>query len=126
MCIFTQDVDGLTDVNAGRLARGDLDHCMVPCTPLGCLELIKKTGMDMTGKRAVVIGRSKIVVCINIEITVWPEIFKGCNFHGLVSQKVFAVYFFADSRIPKPHPIILHALSCIHTHFRWFNFVEAN
>ena len=55
-------MDGLTDVNAGRLARGDLDHCMVPCTPLGCLELIKKTGVGMTGKQAVVIGRSKIVV----------------------------------------------------------------
>lgn len=64
MCtnIIAQDVDGLTDINAGRLARGDLNHCMVPCTPLGCLELIKRTGVDMAGKQAVVIGRSKIVV----------------------------------------------------------------
>lgn len=59
-----QDVDGLTDVNAGRLARGNLDHCMVPCTPLGCMELIKKTGVAMSGKQAVVIGRSKIVVSV--------------------------------------------------------------
>ena len=59
---MVQDVDGLTDVNAGRLARGNLDSCMVPCTPLGCLELIKRTGVNMAGKRAVVIGRSKIVV----------------------------------------------------------------
>ena len=66
MCtVWFQDVDGLTDVNAGRLARGDLDNCMVPCTPLGCLELIKKTGVDLAGKQAVVIGRSKIVVCTN-------------------------------------------------------------
>ena len=57
-----QDVDGLTDVNAGRLARGNIDNCIVPCTPLGCLELIKRTGVSMTGKRVVVIGRSKIVV----------------------------------------------------------------
>lgn len=60
---FIQDVDGLTDVNAGRLARGGLNHCMVPCTPLGCLELIKRTGVEMAGKQAVIIGRSKIVVC---------------------------------------------------------------
>ena len=59
-----QDVDGLTDVNAGRLARGNFDNCMVPCTPLGCLELIKRTGVNVAGKRAVVIGRSKIVVSI--------------------------------------------------------------
>lgn len=59
---YVQDVDGLTDVNAGRLARGDMDHCIVPCTPLGCIELIKKTGVEMTGKQAVIIGRSKIVV----------------------------------------------------------------
>lgn len=57
-----QDVDGLTDVNAGRLARGNVDNCMVPCTPLGCLELIKRTGVNMAGKQVVVIGRSKIVV----------------------------------------------------------------
>ena len=63
MCTIAQDVDGLTDVNAGRLARGDVNHCMVPCTPLGCLELIKRTGVEMAGKQAVVIGRSKIVVC---------------------------------------------------------------
>ena len=60
-----QDVDGLTDVNAGRLARGNVDDCMVPCTPLGCLELIKRTGVNMAGKRVVVIGRSKIVVSVN-------------------------------------------------------------
>ena len=58
----TQDVDGLTEVNAGRLSRGDLSRCVVPCTPLGCLELIKKTGEGVEGKRAVVMGRSKIVV----------------------------------------------------------------
>lgn len=60
--VYIQDVDGLTEVNAGRLARGDIDSCVVPCTPLGCLELIKKTGTDIKGKEAVVLGRSKIVV----------------------------------------------------------------
>lgn len=37
---------------------------MVPCTPNGCLELIKQTGVTISGKKAVVIGRSKIVVSI--------------------------------------------------------------
>ena len=58
----TQDVDGLTEDNAGRLSRGDLANCTIPCTPLGCLELIRRTGEEVEGKRAVVIGRSKIVV----------------------------------------------------------------
>ena len=57
-----KDVDGLTLFNAGRLARGDIKHSMVPCTPLGALELINRTGTSIEGKRAVVVGRSKIVV----------------------------------------------------------------
>ena len=57
-----KDVDGLTLFNAGRLARGDIKHSMIPCTPLGALELINRTGTSIEGKRAVVVGRSKIVV----------------------------------------------------------------
>jgi len=56
-----KDVDGLTADNAAKLCRGDLHACVVPCTPRGCLELITRAGMDVRGKRAVVIGRSKIV-----------------------------------------------------------------
>ena len=36
----------LHDINAGRLSRGELDSCIVPCTPRGCLELIKRTGKE--------------------------------------------------------------------------------
>lgn len=54
-------MDGLTDVNAGRLSRGE-SGCIIACTPLGCVELIKSAGVEIAGKRAVVIGRSKIVV----------------------------------------------------------------
>ncbi|KRY80086.1 C-1-tetrahydrofolate synthase, cytoplasmic [Trichinella pseudospiralis] len=51
-CInFEKDVDGLTLHNAGRLARGELENTIIPCTPKGCLELLKHT----------VVGRSKIV-----------------------------------------------------------------
>ncbi len=59
-------MDGLTDVNAGRLSRGELSNCMVPCTPLGIVELIKSTGTEIAGKTAVVLGRSKIVVCSSL------------------------------------------------------------
>ena len=55
-------MDGLSDVNAGRLSRGE--PCTVACTPLGCVELMKSTGIEISGKRAVVLGRSKIVVSI--------------------------------------------------------------
>jgi methylenetetrahydrofolate dehydrogenase (NADP+)/methenyltetrahydrofolate cyclohydrolase len=54
-----KDVDGFHVINAGRLAVG-LD-AMVPCTPLGCLYLLKQVLGDLTGKDAVVIGRSNIV-----------------------------------------------------------------
>jgi len=60
----TKDVDGLSNENIGKLTSGDLHDCLVPCTPAGCLRLIQHTGVELAGKRAVVIGRSKIVVCI--------------------------------------------------------------
>lgn len=54
-----KDVDGFHPVNAGRLATG-MDG-FVPCTPLGCLMLLKDQLGDLSGKDAVVIGRSNIV-----------------------------------------------------------------
>ena len=54
-----KDVDGFNPVNAGRLAIGL--HGFVPCTPLGCLKLLQAEVGDLSGKTAVVIGRSNIV-----------------------------------------------------------------
>jgi methylenetetrahydrofolate dehydrogenase (NADP+)/methenyltetrahydrofolate cyclohydrolase len=54
-----KDVDGFHVVNAGRLATGG--DALVPCTPLGCLMLLKDRLGDLAGKRAVVVGRSNIV-----------------------------------------------------------------
>jgi methylenetetrahydrofolate dehydrogenase (NADP+)/methenyltetrahydrofolate cyclohydrolase len=55
----TKDVDGFHAVNAGRLALGQ--DATVPCTPLGCLILIREVTRELAGKRAVVVGRSNIV-----------------------------------------------------------------
>jgi methylenetetrahydrofolate dehydrogenase (NADP+)/methenyltetrahydrofolate cyclohydrolase len=54
-----KDVDGFNPVNAGRLAIGL--HGFVPCTPLGCLKLLRAELGDLSGKNAVVVGRSNIV-----------------------------------------------------------------
>ncbi|WP_137391777.1 bifunctional methylenetetrahydrofolate dehydrogenase/methenyltetrahydrofolate cyclohydrolase FolD [Rhodoligotrophos defluvii] len=54
-----KDVDGFHVVNAGLLATGQ--KAMVPCTPLGCLMLLKDTLGDLAGSEAVVVGRSNIV-----------------------------------------------------------------
>jgi methylenetetrahydrofolate dehydrogenase (NADP+)/methenyltetrahydrofolate cyclohydrolase len=54
-----KDVDGFHPVNVGRLSIG-LD-ALVPCTPLGCLILLQRTLGDLSGKDAVVVGRSNIV-----------------------------------------------------------------
>lgn len=55
----SKDVDGFHAVNAGRLALGQ--DTTVPCTPLGCLVLIREVTRELAGKRAVVVGRSNIV-----------------------------------------------------------------
>uniref|UniRef100_A0A2C9JJ80 C-1-tetrahydrofolate synthase, cytoplasmic n=1 Tax=Biomphalaria glabrata TaxID=6526 RepID=A0A2C9JJ80_BIOGL len=67
----SKDVDGLHQDNAGRLSRGDLDTCILPCTPRGCMELIKRTGVDVKGKNAVVLGRSKIVGAPMSDLLLW-------------------------------------------------------
>lgn len=54
-----KDVDGFHPVNVGRLVGGE--PVFIPCTPKGVLQMIDSTGQDITGKRAVVIGRSNIV-----------------------------------------------------------------
>ena len=54
-----KDVDGLTVTNAGRLASGLPG--LAPCTPTGCLMLIKDALGDLTGKTAVVVGRSNLM-----------------------------------------------------------------
>ncbi|MBK0032941.1 bifunctional methylenetetrahydrofolate dehydrogenase/methenyltetrahydrofolate cyclohydrolase FolD [Erwinia sp. S43] len=54
-----KDVDGFHVVNAGRLFTGQ--PSLVPCTPLGCLMLLKNRLGDLTGMKAVVIGKSNIV-----------------------------------------------------------------
>ena len=55
-----KDVDGFHPVNAGKLATGAAD-ALVPCTPLGCLHLLKAELGSLSGLDAVVIGRSNIV-----------------------------------------------------------------
>jgi len=54
-----KDVDGFHSLNAGRLATGL--EALVPCTPLGCLYLLKQELGDLAGLNAVVVGRSNIV-----------------------------------------------------------------
>jgi len=55
-----KDVDGFHPLNVAALAMDD-PSAMVPCTPLGCLELLRAHGIATTGARAVVVGRSLIV-----------------------------------------------------------------
>ena len=57
----SKDVDGFHPMNVGYLASGQMEHAFVPCTPLGCLLLLKNRLGDLSGAEAVVIGRSNIV-----------------------------------------------------------------
>ncbi|MFP3027960.1 MAG: tetrahydrofolate dehydrogenase/cyclohydrolase catalytic domain-containing protein, partial [Wolbachia sp.] len=52
-----KDVDGFHDENVGRLVKGE-KNCLIPCTPKGSLHLIKSIEENLSGKNAVVIGRS--------------------------------------------------------------------
>ena len=53
-----KDVDGFHPINVGKLSSGD--QSIVPCTPLGCLYLIKSVEKNLEGKHAVILGRSNL------------------------------------------------------------------
>ncbi|KAM9435689.1 C-1-tetrahydrofolate synthase, cytoplasmic isoform 1-T2 [Clarias gariepinus] len=73
-----KDVDGLCSINAGKLSRGDLQNCFIPCTPNGCMELLKHTGVSVSGKNAVVVGRSKIVGAPMHNLLMWNHATVTC------------------------------------------------
>ena len=56
-----KDVDGFHPINIGRLSMKRREPLFVPCTPKGIIQLLKRTGVQIPGKRAVVLGRSNIV-----------------------------------------------------------------
>ncbi|XP_050443683.1 C-1-tetrahydrofolate synthase, cytoplasmic [Adelges cooleyi] len=65
-----KDVDGLNIINEGRVAIGDLSG-LIPCTPNGVIQLIKKCGIEIAGCKAVVLGRSKIVGAPVANLLLW-------------------------------------------------------
>jgi methylenetetrahydrofolate dehydrogenase (NADP+)/methenyltetrahydrofolate cyclohydrolase len=56
-----KDVDGFSPINIGRLAQKGREPLFVPCTPFGCIYLLKQAGVEISGANAVVLGRSNIV-----------------------------------------------------------------
>lgn len=56
-----KDVDGFHPINIGRLAQKGREPQFIPCTPHGCIHLLKTSGVELEGANAVVLGRSNIV-----------------------------------------------------------------
>lgn len=56
-----KDADGLTAQNLGQLSRPTGQPLAIPCTPAGCMELLRRHDVDMAGKECVILGRSAIV-----------------------------------------------------------------
>ena len=54
-----KDVDGFSPVNVGKMLTGEA--CFLPCTPAGIVELLRRSGIGIAGKRCVIVGRSNIV-----------------------------------------------------------------
>ncbi|SCU94526.1 LANO_0E07052g1_1 [Lachancea nothofagi CBS 11611] len=59
--LHTKDVDGFHRYNAGELSKKGGEPMFIPCTPNGCIRLLKEAGVNLRGKNAVVLGRSDIV-----------------------------------------------------------------
>lgn len=69
-----KDIDGLTDMNKIKLINNE--PCLIPCTPLGIVELLKYYNIDVSGKNVVIVGRSDLVskplfnLLLNMDATV--------------------------------------------------------
>jgi 5,10-methylene-tetrahydrofolate dehydrogenase/methenyl tetrahydrofolate cyclohydrolase len=61
MIDLEKDVDGFHPVNIGRLAMKGRNPLFIPCTPYGCMVLLEKSGIEISGAEAVIVGRSNIV-----------------------------------------------------------------
>ena len=57
--INSKDIDGLTDINVGRMIIGK--KTLVPCTPLGIMRLLEEYNVELAGKNVVIVGRGKLV-----------------------------------------------------------------
>ncbi len=57
--INSKDVDGLTDINVGRMINGK--KTLIPCTPLGIMRILDEYNVDIAGKNVVIVGRGKLV-----------------------------------------------------------------
>ena len=82
-----KDVDGLNSENAAKLCRGDLKDCIIPCTPNGCLQLIKKTGTFL---------QIIVVTCISSHIQLSNDMFPFCikKQHKVVTVLTYPRFFF--------------------------------
>lgn len=56
---YKKDVDGLTNVNAGKLVNNE--DCLISCTPLGIIKLLERYNIDIASKNVVIVGRSNLV-----------------------------------------------------------------
>jgi methylenetetrahydrofolate dehydrogenase (NADP+)/methenyltetrahydrofolate cyclohydrolase len=111
-----KDVDGFHPESVGNLVIGD--DSLLPCTPAGVIELIKRSGVDIAGKHAVVIGRSNIVgkpvamllLRENATVTVCHS--KTANMEELAKQADILVVAIGkakaiDSKFVKPGAIVI-------------------
>ena len=58
---YEREVGGSRPLNIGRRSQRGREPLFVPCTPRGCIELLERSGIDIAGKEAVVVGRSNVV-----------------------------------------------------------------
>ena len=69
--INSKDVDGLTDINTGRLVNGR--KTLVPCTAAGVIELLKRSNVEISGKHVVLVGRGKLTCKPLIQLFLYED-----------------------------------------------------
>ncbi|GAM18309.1 hypothetical protein SAMD00019534_014840 [Acytostelium subglobosum LB1] len=104
---ITKDVDGFHPVNIGKLSMRNRKSLFEPCTPKGCIELLIRSGVQIEGKNAVVLGRSNIVglpvamMLMNRNATVTICHSKTANLQQVVSQADILVVAIGVARMVK-------------------------
>lgn len=82
--VWFETISRLTSTNAGKLSRGDLGDCFIPCTPNGCMELIRQTGEHYTESPQTVLwsGSCENKQAVRTQITMRSLPLRRCNRGG--------------------------------------------
>lgn len=104
-----KDVDGFHPTNIGNLAMRGREPLFIPCAPMVCIELLLRSGVEIIGKKAVVIGRSRIAglpTSLLLQVAYW--FFLLPNVSSAIHRCILIYSWWAETQCNSQHCTCIH------------------